>query len=61
MFLFVYRCPATGKHVQGSFADDLPEGDAEAEVYESVVCLACSRMHFINRSTHRVLGDEGDG
>ena len=49
---FLYRCPTTGLKVQGWLADD-PSGDND-EVYETVTCLACTRIHLINRSTGKV-------
>ncbi|MEN3287405.1 MAG: hypothetical protein V7634_1705 [Bradyrhizobium sp.] len=26
--------------------------------YETVVCKACTRLHFINRKTRKLLGDQ---
>jgi BRK domain len=54
MAAFLYRCPNTGLQVQGYTADDLTEGDVEA--YESLKCLACTRMHLVNPKTGKVLG-----
>ena len=51
---FIYRCPVTGMNVQGFAADDATEG--EAETYESIVCLACTRLHLVNPRTGRVIG-----
>jgi hypothetical protein len=51
---FIYRCPTTGRNVQGWFADDVSED--EGETYEAVTCLACAQQHLVNRSTGRVLG-----
>ena len=53
MAAFIYRCPTTGRNVQGWFVEDVSEG--EGETYETVTCLACAQMHLVNRSTHRVL------
>jgi hypothetical protein len=50
---FLYRCPTTGFQVQGWATDDDPEN---GEHYESVICLACGRVHFVNPKTGRVLG-----
>ena len=58
MAAFIYRCPTTGRNVQGWFADDVSED--EGETYEAVTCLACTRMHLVNRSTRKVLGADGD-
>jgi hypothetical protein len=52
----MFRCPATRLSVQGWLADDPPV--TEGEVYETVTCLACTRLHLINRATGRVLGDD---
>jgi hypothetical protein len=57
MATLVYRCPATGLNVQGWFADDV---SANEDTYETVKCLACNQMHFVNRSTGRTLGNEGE-
>jgi hypothetical protein len=44
--------------VQGWLADD-PSGDDDG-VYETVTCLACTRVHLINRSTGKVLGGDDE-
>ena len=50
--------PNTGQLVQGWSADEIP---AEEDSYESVTCLACRQLHFVKRTTGRVLGtDEGE-
>jgi hypothetical protein len=58
MATFVYRCPTTGLNVQGWFGDDPSEH--EGEVYETITCVACTRVHLINRSTGRVLGGDDE-
>jgi hypothetical protein len=50
---FVYRCPNTGQHVQGWVADD---ADDSNDRFHTIKCLACSRMHTVNRKTGKVLG-----
>lgn len=52
---FTYRCPNTGKNVQGWTAEAIPEDPAE--IYVSTQCPACSRVHLIDPATGRVLGD----
>ena len=32
------------------------DNDAQHGEYETVVCNACTRLHFINRKTGRLLG-----
>jgi hypothetical protein len=46
MTLFVYRCPNTGKKVQGR-TDDPPVAD-DLDAYQSVECNACSQLHWVN-------------
>jgi hypothetical protein len=54
----LYRCPTTGLNVQGWLADD-PSGGND-DVYETVTCLACTRVHLINRSTGKVVGGDDE-
>ncbi len=56
MASFLYRCPNTGQTVQGWSAEEVTDDDA----YESVTCLACTRVHLINPKTGKVLGEEED-
>jgi len=58
MAAVIFRCPATGMKVQTWFADD-PSAD-DGEIYESLQCPACSRVHLVNRSTGRTLGDDDE-
>jgi hypothetical protein len=52
----LYKCPNTAFNVQ-QWIDDEP--DAPRDSYVVVNCLACRRIHFMNRRTHRLLGQEG--
>jgi len=52
----VFRCPRTGLNVQHRLDESEP-GDPNS-TYEPVVCKACTRLHFINRSTGRLLGED---
>jgi hypothetical protein len=52
--LIVFKCPTTGLQVQTPLPVDAPEDRTQA--YEAVKCLACTRLHFVNRSTGTVLG-----
>jgi hypothetical protein len=45
-----------GLNVQGLFADDISAN--KSETYQTVKCLACSRMHLIDQSTGKILGHE---
>jgi hypothetical protein len=52
----VFRCPATLMNVQHSLDDDpdVPENE-----YEVITCLACTKLHLINRKTGKILGQDG--
>jgi hypothetical protein len=53
MTIFVYRCPNTGKQVEG-WTHDPPVAD-DPDAYQSVECVACSQPHWVNPRTGRVL------
>jgi hypothetical protein len=42
--------------VQGFFADEVPP--KQTETYEPVTCVLCTRVHLVNRSTGKTLGEE---
>jgi hypothetical protein len=48
--------PTTSFNVQAWFDNGVPEDDSE--MYETVKCLICSRLHLVNRKTGKVLGEE---
>jgi hypothetical protein len=50
-----YPAPSD-RHVQVWLAKD-PSTD-QADTYESVICPACQRLHFINKTTGKLLGDK---
>jgi hypothetical protein len=52
----VFKCPRTGLNVQHWLAEEAVDDSSTS--YETVVCAACGRLHFINRSTGRLLGAE---
>ena len=55
----LFDCPQTGQKVQGLLAEEaFGTGD---EQYETVSCLACSGVHFIDRAHGKVLGAVRDG
>jgi hypothetical protein len=54
---FLYRCPNAGRQVQGFTADDSNEA---LNVYQSVECLACAQLHFVNPSNGKVLGADDE-
>lgn len=53
---FLFKCPRTGMNVQHRFADESAP-DGPHCTYETVLCQACSRLHFINRSSRKLLGE----
>ena len=53
----LFRCPRTGLNVQHWLADEIGPDDPQCS-YETVVCKACTRLHFINRKTGKLLGEE---
>lgn len=51
----IIRCPRTGLNVQILLASD-PSTD-QVDAYESVTCPACQRLHFVNKITGKLLGE----
>ena len=58
MSAFIFTCPTTKLNVQ-----HWPENDKDISEneYEGISCLACSRLHFINRKTGGLLGKSWHG
>ena len=42
---FIYRCPNTGRHVQGFTAEEVSGEDT----YETVTCAMCQQVHLACR------------
>jgi hypothetical protein len=55
MSAFIFTCPTTKLNVQHWLDEDEEIPDSQ---YEGIVCPACTMLHFINRKTGRLLGDE---
>jgi len=51
----LFKCPTTGLKVQHWIAET-PANELQC-TYDGVLCPACTRLHFINRSTGKILGD----
>jgi hypothetical protein len=53
MTTLLFTCPTTLMKVQHWLdgGEDTPDHE-----YETVVCKACARLHFINRRTGKLLG-----
>jgi hypothetical protein len=59
MAAFIFTCPDTSMMVQHWLDDD---DNASENEYEAITCPACTRLHFINRNTRKVFGqNEGYG
>jgi hypothetical protein len=50
----VFYCPNVDLTVQHLLDENLQKSDEE--IYESILCLACTRLHFINKKTRKLLG-----
>jgi len=55
MAALIFKCPATSMNVQHWLDDD---EDASDDEYEGVSCPACLRLHFVNRKTAKILGQD---
>jgi hypothetical protein len=51
----LFRCPRLGTQVQ-HWLPKISASD-EPDSYASVVCLACTRLHFIHKETGKLLGE----
>jgi hypothetical protein len=54
----LFDCPLTGQKVQGLIAEEAFH--ASDSGYESVTCLACAGVHFIDTRLGTVLGAPRD-
>jgi hypothetical protein len=52
---FVFTSPATSMNVQHFLEDDQDAPDNE---YEGISCPACAKLHFVNRKTGKLLGED---
>ena len=55
----LYRCPNTGRTVQGWSADEVTD-DNDDNTYQSFEHTFCTRAHLVNLKTGKVLGGEED-
>ena len=53
---FIFKCPATSMNVQ-HWSDE--DDDVRENEYEGIICPACIRLHFLNRKTGKLLGQDG--
>jgi NAD(P)-dependent dehydrogenase (short-subunit alcohol dehydrogenase family) len=57
MAAFIFTCPATSMKVQHLLDDD---EDVPENQYEPITCPACTRLHFLNRKTGKLLGQDDE-
>jgi hypothetical protein len=53
----IFTCHRTGLNVQHWMEDEVVPDDRRC-TYETVLCPACMRLHFINRSSGKLLGEK---
>ncbi len=53
----LFKCPTTGLNVQWSVEDATSEREASI-TYQAVHCPACTRLHFMDLSTGKLLGEK---
>ncbi|WP_439399234.1 hypothetical protein ACRQ5Q_17780 [Bradyrhizobium sp. PMVTL-01] len=58
MAQIVFTCPTTAFKVQQCLLDDDGDDDSLGDRYVSIACPACTRVHFINRKTGKLLGEK---
>jgi len=52
---FIFTCPTTAMKVQHWLDEDEDDDKSEGR-YEGIICAACTRLHFLNRKTGKLLG-----
>jgi hypothetical protein len=52
-----FRCPTTGFQVEWA-ADENENLDEGRQTFQSIVCPACIRLHFINLRNGKLLGEK---
>jgi hypothetical protein len=52
-----FRCPTTGFQVEWA-ADENENPDEGRQAFQSIVCAACTRLHFINLRNGKLLGEK---
>jgi hypothetical protein len=53
----LFKCPRLGTNVQ-HWLPETPPDEPGSNAYASVVCLACTRLHFIHKETGKLLGED---
>ncbi len=57
MRAIIFTCSVTNMMVQQWLEDD--ESNATNQEFQGIICPACSQLHFINRKTGQLLGQDG--
>ena len=52
---YLFRCPIAQSVVHGFLVEEAPSDDPNS--YTPVSCLACGRMHLVNLTTGKTVGD----
>ena len=54
----IFKCQETGLNVQWEAEEIQQDGEGHGTPYEVIKCPACTRMHLLNISTGKLLGEE---
>ena len=57
MPLILFHCPVTGLNIQW-MAEEIPPEESPIRSYTGIVCPACTRLHFVDLSTGKLLAEE---
>jgi hypothetical protein len=55
MAAFIFTCPETSMLVQHWLDEDT---DVQEHEYEGLICPACTKLHFFNRKTGKLFGQD---
>jgi hypothetical protein len=53
-----FRCPTTGFQVEWAPDENEEPDDEGRQMFQSIVCPACTRLHFINLKSGKLLGEK---
>ena len=56
MVNLIFRCVRTGLNVQVWLPETAPTDRTDS--YEVLTCPACARIHLVNKTTGKILGDK---
>jgi hypothetical protein len=55
--VFIYRCPTMGLNVQGWLTDAPSSENSSRTTYETVICMAYTKVHLVNPKTGKTIWD----